>query len=53
LRCGRKEARTSYFAAIYASVRYGEYLGDPAGASTRRHMRREKAIGVVVVSYRL
>lgn len=27
--------RTSNFAAIYASVRYGKYHGDPAGAARR------------------
>jgi hypothetical protein len=39
LRCGRQVARTFDFTAIYASVHYGEYLGDPGGASIRRYMR--------------
>jgi hypothetical protein len=39
LRCGRQVARTFDFTAIYASVHYGEYLGDPGGAFNRRHMR--------------
>lgn len=30
---GSYVVRTPYFAAIYASVRYGKYHGDPAGAS--------------------